>query len=55
LRLPRIGRFGGSFTHHPGIVHLPRGLTRLRDELHIELRRFPRRLESYWDGCAWVT
>jgi hypothetical protein len=36
-------------------LYLPRGLTRLPDELHIELRRFPRRLESYWDGCAWVT
>jgi hypothetical protein len=35
-------------------LYLPRGLTRLPDELHVELRRFPRRVESYWDGCAWV-
>ena len=36
-------------------LYLPRGLTRLPEELHIEVRRFPRRLESYWDGCVWVT
>jgi hypothetical protein len=35
-------------------LYVPRGLTRLPDELHIELRRFPRRIESYWNGCAWV-
>ena len=36
-------------------LYLPRALTRLPDELHIEARRFPRRVESYWDGRAWVT
>jgi hypothetical protein len=36
-------------------LFVPAGLTRLPDELHIELRRFPRRVEAYWDGCAWVT
>ena len=36
-------------------LYLPRTLTRLPNELHIEARRFPRRVESYWDGCAWVT
>jgi hypothetical protein len=35
-------------------VYMPSGLGRLPDELHVEVRRFPRRLESYWDGCAWV-
>ena len=35
-------------------LHLPAGLARLPDELHLEARRFPRRVEAYWDGCAWV-
>jgi hypothetical protein len=35
-------------------VYLSTGLTRPPDELHIELHRFPRRVESYWNGCAWV-
>jgi hypothetical protein len=36
-------------------LFLSRTLTRLPEELHVEARRFPRRVESYWDGCAWVT
>ena len=36
-------------------LYLPRTLTRLPKELHIDAPRFPRRVESYWDGCAWVT
>jgi hypothetical protein len=36
-------------------LYLPAGLARLPDELQIEVRRFPRRLEAYWNGCAWVT
>ena len=35
-------------------VYVPRGLAALPDELHVELRQFPRRVESYWNGCAWV-
>jgi hypothetical protein len=35
-------------------VHVPAGLARLPDELHLEARRFPHRVEAYWDGCAWV-
>jgi hypothetical protein len=35
-------------------LYLPSSLTRLPDELHVELRRFPRRVEAYWNGCAWV-
>ena len=38
----------------PFEVHVPEGLARLPDELHVEVRRFPRRVEAYWDGCAWV-
>lgn len=35
-------------------VYLPSSLMRVPDELHVELRRFPRRVEAYWNGCAWV-
>ena len=35
-------------------VYMPAGLGRLPDELHVELKRYPRRIESYWNGCAWV-
>lgn len=35
-------------------LYLPRDLARLPDELHLEARRFPRRIEAYWNGCAWV-
>jgi hypothetical protein len=41
---------GGDFE-----LYVPQALARLPEELHIEVRRFPRRVESYWDGCAWVT
>jgi hypothetical protein len=27
---------------------------RMPDELHLEVRRYPRRVEPYWNGCAWV-
>ena len=33
---------------------VPAGLPRLPEELHLEARRFPRRVEAYWNGCAWV-
>jgi hypothetical protein len=36
-------------------LYLPAQLGRLPDELHVEARRFPRRLEAYWNGCAWAT
>ena len=35
-------------------VLVPRNLARLPDQLQLEARRFPRRIEAYWDGCAWV-
>jgi len=35
-------------------LYLPSSLTRVPDELHLELRRFPRRVEAYWNGCTWV-
>jgi len=36
-------------------LYLPSALARRPEELHVEARRFPRRVEAYWDGCAWVT
>jgi Ni,Fe-hydrogenase I small subunit len=35
-------------------LYLDASLSRLPDELHFDVRRFPRRLEAYWNGCAWV-
>jgi hypothetical protein len=35
-------------------LFLPARLARLPDELHLEVRRFPRRVVAYWDGCAWI-
>ena len=35
-------------------LFVPEMLNRMPDELHVELRRFPRRVEAYWNGCAWV-
>ena len=35
-------------------VYAPEGM-RLPDDLELRLRRFPRRrIEAYWNGCAWV-
>jgi hypothetical protein len=35
-------------------LYLPSSLTHLPDELHLEFQRFPRRVDAYWNGCAWV-
>jgi hypothetical protein len=35
-------------------VLVPVDLARLPDELHLEVRGFRRRVEAYWNGCAWV-
>jgi len=35
-------------------LYVPAALGRLPDELHVEARRFPRRIEAYWNGCAWI-
>jgi hypothetical protein len=36
-------------------VYFAAGIRELPDELHVELRGLLRkRLEAYWDGCAWV-
>lgn len=35
-------------------LYLPSALARRPQELHLEARRFPRRVEAYWNGCVWV-
>jgi hypothetical protein len=35
-------------------LFLPEKLAPLPDELHIEARKHPRRVEAYWNGCAWI-
>jgi hypothetical protein len=36
-------------------LYIPSALTHVPEELHLDLRRFPRRVEAYWNGCAWVS
>jgi hypothetical protein len=46
-----------EFRRHdaPGFeLYLPRRLARLPDELHLETCGRSRRIEAYWNGCAWV-
>jgi hypothetical protein len=38
----------------PFELYLPAGLTRLPDELHLDVRGRRRRVEAYWNGCSWV-
>ncbi|HXY84315.1 MAG TPA: hypothetical protein VEH52_02450 [Gaiellaceae bacterium] len=40
---------GGPFE-----LYLPAGLTRLPDELQLDVGRRGRRVDAYWDGSAWV-
>ena len=35
-------------------LFLPAGLGELPHTLEIEYRRFPKRIEAFWNGCAWV-
>jgi uncharacterized protein (DUF58 family) len=50
---PRRREFVRVETAEPFELYLDARLRRLPDELHLELR-LPRRVEAYWDGCAWV-
>ena len=49
---------GGDFrrvTESEGFeLYLPAKLSPLPDELHVDVGRFPRRVEAFWNGCAWV-
>jgi hypothetical protein len=35
-------------------LFLPTAIARVPSELHLELKRFPTRVEAYWNGCAWI-
>ncbi len=35
-------------------LYLPTQLARLPDELHVDTRGRSRRIQAYWNGCAWV-
>ena len=35
-------------------LFLPAAIARLPSELQLELKRFPTRVEAYWNGCAWI-
>ncbi|HZT53275.1 MAG TPA: hypothetical protein VE995_02730 [Gaiellaceae bacterium] len=35
-------------------LYMPAVPTPLPDELEVDLARFPRRVEVYWNGCAWI-
>ena len=35
-------------------LYLPTQLANLPDELHVDTRGRSRRIEAYWNGCAWV-
>jgi hypothetical protein len=49
---------GQRFERVPGEtrfeLYLPAASAHRPDELQLELHRFPRRVEAYWNGCAWV-
>jgi len=51
---PRRRQFTRVETTEPFELYLEARLPGLPDELHVDLHRFPRRVEAYWNGCAWV-
>lgn len=51
---PRRREFVRVETSEQLELYLDARLSRRPDELHLDLRRYPRRVEAYWNGCAWV-
>jgi hypothetical protein len=44
-----------TVTNNAGIeLFVPVGLRRLPDELHLDVQRWPRRVQAYWNGCVFV-
>lgn len=35
-------------------LYMPAAFAPVPEELLLELRRFPRRVEAYWNGCVWI-
>ena len=36
-------------------VFVPEHMAPLPDELHLDVSRFAREVQAYWNGCAWPT
>ena len=51
---PKGVEFRRVFEEDDVAIFLPAHLGRMPDELHVDLHRFPRRVQAYWNGCAWV-
>jgi hypothetical protein len=51
---PRGRRFRRVDEEKRFALYVPAGPGRLPDELHLAVRRFPRRVEAFWNGCAWI-
>jgi hypothetical protein len=52
---PPRGVLFRSVAAEPFVVLFPESTSRVPDELHVEVRgRGRRRVEAYWDGCAYV-
>ena len=51
---PRRKKFVRAEADEAFELYLDARISQLPDELHLDLRRFPRRVEAYWNGCAWV-
>jgi len=49
---------GTTFTRVPDVeqfaLYLPTNLARTPSELHLDVARFPERIQAFWDGCVWV-
>jgi hypothetical protein len=35
-------------------LYVPEGLAPLPDELELDVSRLRRRVDAYWNGCAWI-
>lgn len=52
---PPAGREFRAIARSAGIEGFaPVGLRRLPQELHIDVQRWPRRVQAYWNGCVHV-
>ncbi len=51
----KAGRDFLRVADHDFEIWAPAKIARLPSELHVDMRRFPRRrIEAYWDGCVWI-
>ncbi len=51
---PRRREFVQVETAEEFELYLDVHLSRRPEELHLDIRRFSRRVQAYWNGCAWV-